>query len=72
MEAAEEFVEDSRFEDVERSLEKQFALQRAFEVIGEATKQLDPSIRERYSDVLWEDMAGMRDVLIHQYFAVDL
>ncbi|MCS4133525.1 HepT-like ribonuclease domain-containing protein [Salinibacter ruber] len=72
VEAAEEFVEDSRFEDLEGSLEKQFALQRAFEVIGEATKQLDPSIRARYSDVPWEDMAGMRDVLIHQYFAVDL
>jgi uncharacterized protein with HEPN domain len=72
MEAAETFVDDVPFEDLEDNLEKQFALQRAFEVIGEATKQLDPSIRERYPDVPWSDMAGMRDVLIHQYFAVEL
>ena len=72
MDAAQDFVEDVRFEELEDSLEKQFALQRAFEVIGEATKQLDSSIRERYPDVPWDDMAGMRDVLIHGYFAVDL
>ena len=47
-------------------------MQRAFEVIGEATKQLDPSIRDRYPDVPWDDMAGMRDVIIHKYFAVEL
>jgi len=72
MEAAESFVEDVRFEDLEGDLEKQFALQRAFEVIGEATKHLDPELRKRYPDIPWDDMAGMRDVLIHEYFAVDL
>jgi uncharacterized protein with HEPN domain len=72
MAAAEDFVDGVEFEDVEGDLEKQFALQRAFEVIGEATKQLDPSIRERYPNVPWDDMAGMRDVLIHEYFAVEL
>lgn len=72
MEAAEAFVEDTDFNDLEDDLEKKFALQRAFEVIGEATKHLDPSIRERYPDVPWDDMAGMRDVLIHEYFAVEL
>lgn len=48
MAAAEDFVEDVEFEDLEGDLEKQFALQRAFEVIGEATKQLDPSIHDRF------------------------
>jgi predicted nucleotidyltransferase len=35
-------------------------------------RHLDPSLRERYSDVPWDDMAGMRDVLIHKYFEVEL
>ena len=72
MEAAESFVEDVRFEDLEGDPERQFALQRAFEVVGEATKHLDLELRKRYPDIPWDDMAGMCDVLIHEYFAVDL
>jgi uncharacterized protein with HEPN domain len=72
MEAAERFVADVPFEDLEDDLEKQYALQRAFEIVGEATKQLDPALRERYPEVPWSDMAGMRDIIVHGYFAVDL
>lgn len=39
MEAAERFVEGVRLKDLEGNLEKQYALQRAFEIIGEATKR---------------------------------
>lgn len=40
---------------------------RSFEVIGEAVKRLDPSVRDSRTDVTWSDFAGFRDVLIHQY-----
>lgn len=72
MEAAESFVEDMTFPDLEEDRRTQFALQRAFEIIGEATKQLDDSLRARHPSVPWQKMAGMRDMLIHGYFAVDL
>ena len=36
-------------------------------VLGEAVKRLSPEFRERYPDVPWKDIAGMRDVLAHQY-----
>ncbi len=72
MEAAESFVEDVSREELETDIEKKFALQRAFEIISEATKQLDSDLREQYSEVPWDSMAGTRDILIHEYFAVDL
>ncbi len=47
------------------------AFVRSIEVIGEATKNLSVDLRNRYPDVEWRAMAGMRDQLIHGYFGVD-
>ena len=70
--AAEQFIDGVTFEELEENLEKQYALQRAFEIIGEATKQLDSNLRGAHPEVPWSDMAGMRDILIHGYFAIHL
>ncbi len=72
MEAAESFVENVSFEELEDDQRTQFALQRAFEIIGEATKQLSKEVRDQYPSIPWRDIAGMRDKLIHEYFAVNL
>lgn len=50
----------------------QDAVLRNFEVIGEATKQIDESFRAKYPHVPWRRMAGLRDKLIHDYMGVDL
>jgi len=48
------------------------AVVRNLEIIGEAVKQVPAAIREQAPDIEWTKIAGLRDVLIHAYFGVDL
>jgi len=58
----EKFVADRRTLD---------AVIRNLEVIGEAAKQVPEEVRARCPQVEWKRLAGLRDILIHQYFGVD-
>ena len=48
------------------------AVIRQLEIIGEAVKNLPEELRVKYTDLPWKEMAGLRDILIHHYFGVDL
>lgn len=50
----------------------QDAVIRNLEIIGEATKKIPSEIKAQSPDVPWREMAGLRDVLIHDYMGVDL
>jgi uncharacterized protein with HEPN domain len=50
----------------------QDAVIRNLEIIGEATKNLSPDFRLAHPEIPWRQMAGLRDVLIHDYLHVDL
>jgi len=52
------------------NVEKQSAI--LYQVIGEATKRLSKEFRNSHSHIPWKDMAGMRDILAHQYDRVNL
>ena len=45
---------------------------RNLEVIGEAIKQVPNDVRSKYTQIEWRRIAGLRDILIHQYFGVDV
>ena len=50
----------------------QDAVLRRLEIIGEAVKNLDEDFKNRYPEIPWKKIAGLRDVLIHEYFGVSL
>ena len=72
MNAAERFVEGKEMEDLEDDLQLQWALERAFTIIGEAVNKIDPGLRDQYPDVPWRNIIGMRNRLVHGYWAVKL
>ncbi len=55
------------FEDYEL----QNIAERVFEIIGEASKRLSKTMKEHYSNIPWREVAGMRDVVIHDYNEVN-
>ncbi|MEW6069418.1 MAG: DUF86 domain-containing protein [Candidatus Thermoplasmatota archaeon] len=66
------FIKDLTPEQFYKNKEKQYAVLRALEIIGEATKNLSKELRKKYVQIPWRDIAGMRDKLIHEYFGVKL
>ncbi len=67
-----EYTSGVSFEAFESDTEKQDAVVRRIEIIGEAVKKLPTPIREGHPQVPWRDIAGARDILVHEYFRVDL
>ncbi|MFH1107254.1 MAG: DUF86 domain-containing protein [Candidatus Micrarchaeota archaeon] len=45
---------------------------RNLEIIGEAVKKLPPSLTASHPEIEWRKIAGLRDILIHEYFGVDV
>lgn len=58
-----DFVDDSMFH---------FACIKQLEIIGEASNHITPEIQQKFSDIEWAQIVGMRNVFIHEYFGIDL
>jgi uncharacterized protein with HEPN domain len=61
-------VDLSRFVDDERTFD---AVVRNLEIIGEAAKHIPAEVQARYPDVEWRSLAGLRDIVAHEYFGID-
>lgn len=69
---AKEFLGEMTRASFEEDRKTQSAVIRQIEIIGEATKRISENFRKKFPKVPWKEMAGMRDVLIHQYEDIDL
>ncbi len=58
-----EFLTDTQIQD---------SVFRRLEIIGEAVKNIPNDFRDKYPDIPWKKIAGLRDVLIHEYFGVNV
>ena len=54
------------------STQQQDAIIRRVELIGEAVKNISPEVKDRYPEIPWKRIAGMRDILVHDYLGLDL
>jgi uncharacterized protein with HEPN domain len=69
---AQKFVAGMNFAAFVADEKTVYAVLRALEIIGEATKRLPSTVPDLAPEIPWRSMAGSRDKLIHDYFGVDL
>ncbi len=66
-----EYIKGYDFEHFKRDYKTVDAVIRNFEIIGEASKNLDERIKEKYPDIPWKEMYYLRNRVSHEYFGVD-
>jgi uncharacterized protein with HEPN domain len=66
------FIKEMEFNEFSGDKKTIYAVMKALEIIGEATKNLPDTLKNEYPDVPWKFMAGIRDKVVHGYFVVDL
>jgi uncharacterized protein with HEPN domain len=70
--ALQEFVKGLSFEEFCNDRKTYSAVIREFEIIGEAVGKLTDELQREYPNVEWQDIKDFRNLLIHEYFGVDL
>ena len=70
IELIEKYTEKLSYNDFLQNNTVQDAVMRRLEIIGEATKSVPLKIRKEYPEIPWKQMAGMRDMLAHEYFGI--
>ena len=68
----ERYTKDIHFKEFSEDNMREDAIIRNLMTIGEAIKSVPRDIRSKSPEIEWEEVAGLRDILIHQYFGTDL
>jgi|SRR5690625_3868215 len=65
------YIKDTNFEEFSGNSMKKFATVKQLEIIGEAANHVNEEVKEKYSEIEWREIVGLRNILIHEYFGVD-
>jgi len=68
----ERYTNNMSFQDFLQNELVQDGVVRNLEIIGEAVKKIPDNIKRQKPDIEWKKIAGLRDILIHDYFGVDV
>jgi len=72
IEKIEDYIRGMSFEDFQNDTKTVDAVLRNLEIIGEASKSIPSEIREGNPDIPWGRMTGLRNIVSHEYFGIDL
>lgn len=67
-----EYIQGTSFSDFSHDRKTYSAVIREFEIIGEAVGKLPDDIKQKRPEVAWQDIKDFRNLLIHEYFGIDL
>ena len=67
----ESYLNDADFETFMENSMMRFACIKQMEIIGEASNHISEEVKNRFSDIEWSQIVGMRNVFVHEYFGVD-
>lgn len=68
----EKYIGDLSKGDFDKNQELKDSIVRRLEIIGEAVKNIPDDFKEKYPEVPWKKIVGLRDIIIHAYFNIDL
>ncbi len=72
LEKIERYIEGHTFDSFVKNDMVIDAVLRNLEIIGEASRNIPDEVKEQYARIPWKRMIGLRNIVIHEYFGVDL
>ena len=67
----ESYIKESDLEEFTNNSMMRFASIKQIEIIGEAANYLTPEVKNEFSEIQWNQIIGMRHILVHEYFGID-
>ena len=66
------FIQNLTYNEFSKDEKTQFALIKAIEIVGEASTKIPENIKNKFPEIPWREVSGMRNKLVHDYFGVNL